>query len=145
MIGFLFQWDAFSIPELRNFLRILDKEEAEQREAVVRRYEAYRQRLQEALREHQVPTWSPAAPWWAGGVLPWHFPPDEAQSVFDWRGSADVWRDGGMTLSGRRSEWSDEWSSTSQTEEETLLHSSAHNQRFSQLCQTHPFFLRSSL
>ncbi|XP_040885974.1 ras association domain-containing protein 3 [Toxotes jaculatrix] len=44
-------WDAFSIPELRNFLRILDKEEEEQKEAVIRRYEAYRQRLQEALRE----------------------------------------------------------------------------------------------
>ncbi|XP_040031421.1 ras association domain family member 3 isoform X1 [Gasterosteus aculeatus] len=44
-------WDAFSIPELRNFLRILDKEEAEQREAVKRRYDAYRLRLQEALSE----------------------------------------------------------------------------------------------
>lgn len=44
-------WDAFSIPELRNFLRILDKEEDEQREAVVRRYDAYRQRLEEALKE----------------------------------------------------------------------------------------------
>ncbi|XP_029351375.1 ras association domain-containing protein 3 isoform X2 [Echeneis naucrates] len=45
------EWDAFSIPELHNFLRILDKEEQEQRDAVIRRYEAYRQRLQEALRE----------------------------------------------------------------------------------------------
>ncbi|XP_059182263.1 LOW QUALITY PROTEIN: ras association domain-containing protein 5 [Centropristis striata] len=44
-------WDAFSIPELRNFLRILDKEEDEQKVAVIRRYESYRQRLQEALRE----------------------------------------------------------------------------------------------
>ncbi|XP_028252944.1 ras association domain-containing protein 3 [Parambassis ranga] len=44
-------WDAFSIPELRNFLRILDKEEEEQKEAVIRRYNNYRQRLQEALRE----------------------------------------------------------------------------------------------
>lgn len=43
------QWDAFSIPELRNFLRILDKEEDEQREAVIRRYSRYRRRLQEAL------------------------------------------------------------------------------------------------
>uniref|UniRef100_A0A3B4UTB0 Ras association domain family member 3 n=1 Tax=Seriola dumerili TaxID=41447 RepID=A0A3B4UTB0_SERDU len=49
-------WDAFSIPELRNFLRILDKEEQEQREAVTRRYEAYRQRLQEALREVRGPS-----------------------------------------------------------------------------------------
>ncbi|XP_076020593.1 ras association domain family member 3 isoform X2 [Genypterus blacodes] len=44
-------WDAFSIPELCNFLRILEKEEHEQREALVRRYNRYRHRLQEALRE----------------------------------------------------------------------------------------------
>lgn len=50
------QWDAFSVPELRNFLRILDKEEDEQREAMVRRYEAYRHRLQEALRQHRAPS-----------------------------------------------------------------------------------------
>ncbi|XP_008289329.1 ras association domain-containing protein 1 [Stegastes partitus] len=49
-------WDAFSIPELRNFLRILDKEEDEQREAVIRRYDTYRQRLQEALREVRGPS-----------------------------------------------------------------------------------------
>ncbi|XP_061570086.1 ras association domain-containing protein 3 [Cololabis saira] len=49
-------WDAFSIPELRNFLRILDKEEEEQREAVVQRYETYRQRLQEAMREVRAPS-----------------------------------------------------------------------------------------
>ncbi|KAM7378506.1 hypothetical protein PAMA_013421 [Pampus argenteus] len=49
-------WDAFSIPELRNFLRILEKEEEEQREAVIRRYETYRQRLQEALREVRGPS-----------------------------------------------------------------------------------------
>lgn len=49
-------WDAFSIPELRNFLRILDKEEEEQREAVMRRYESYRQRLQEALRDARGPS-----------------------------------------------------------------------------------------
>ncbi|CAJ1054559.1 ras association domain-containing protein 1 isoform X1 [Xyrichtys novacula] len=49
-------WDAFSIPELRNFLRILDKEEEEQRDAVTRRYEAYRQRLQDALREVRGPS-----------------------------------------------------------------------------------------
>uniref|UniRef100_A0A8C6WU95 Ras association domain family member 3 n=1 Tax=Neogobius melanostomus TaxID=47308 RepID=A0A8C6WU95_9GOBI len=42
-------WDAFSIPELRNFLRILDKEEEEQKEAVLRRYNIYRQRLEQAL------------------------------------------------------------------------------------------------
>ncbi|KAM6986794.1 ras association domain-containing protein 3 isoform 2-T2 [Aplochiton taeniatus] len=42
-------WDAFSIPELRNFLRILQKEEEEQMSVVKRRYDSYRQRLQEAL------------------------------------------------------------------------------------------------
>ncbi|XP_071776705.1 ras association domain family member 3 isoform X2 [Centroberyx gerrardi] len=49
-------WDAFSIPELRNFLRILEKEEQEQMEAVTRRYDSYRQRLQEALREARGPS-----------------------------------------------------------------------------------------
>ncbi|XP_013873700.1 ras association domain-containing protein 3 [Austrofundulus limnaeus] len=48
-------WDAFSIPELRNFLQILKKEEAEQRETIIRRYESYRQRLQEALNELRGP------------------------------------------------------------------------------------------
>ncbi|XP_037616282.1 ras association domain-containing protein 1 isoform X1 [Sebastes umbrosus] len=49
-------WDAFSIPELRNFLRILDKEEDEQKVALNRRYEAYRRRLEEALREVRAPS-----------------------------------------------------------------------------------------
>ncbi|XP_037098714.1 ras association domain-containing protein 5 isoform X1 [Syngnathus acus] len=44
-------WDAFSVPELRNFLRILDKEEEEQKGALLRRYDVYRHRLKEALRE----------------------------------------------------------------------------------------------
>ncbi|RVE56532.1 hypothetical protein OJAV_G00222120 [Oryzias javanicus] len=48
-------WDAFSIPELRNFLLILDKEEQEQKEALVRRYKLYRNRLEEALRQHRGP------------------------------------------------------------------------------------------
>ncbi|CAL8322797.1 unnamed protein product [Lota lota] len=42
-------WDAFSIPELCNFLRFLEKEEKEQEEAIKRRYDNYRQKLQEAL------------------------------------------------------------------------------------------------
>ncbi|KAF7657532.1 hypothetical protein LDENG_00025600 [Lucifuga dentata] len=49
-------WDAFSIPELRNFLRILEKEEQEQMEAVLRRYNSYRQRLQAAMREVRGPS-----------------------------------------------------------------------------------------
>uniref|UniRef100_A0A3B3S9F4 Ras association domain family member 3 n=1 Tax=Paramormyrops kingsleyae TaxID=1676925 RepID=A0A3B3S9F4_9TELE len=43
-------WDAFSIPELHNFLRILDKEEEEQLQLLTRRYVTYRQKLEEALR-----------------------------------------------------------------------------------------------
>ncbi|XP_023808141.1 ras association domain-containing protein 3 isoform X2 [Oryzias latipes] len=47
-------WDAFSIPELRNFLLILDKEEQEQKDALIRRYTLYRKRLEEAIRQHRV-------------------------------------------------------------------------------------------
>uniref|UniRef100_A0A8C7YS23 Ras association domain family member 3 n=1 Tax=Oryzias sinensis TaxID=183150 RepID=A0A8C7YS23_9TELE len=48
------EWDAFSIPELRNFLLILDKEEQEQKDALIRRYTLYRNRLEEAIRQHRV-------------------------------------------------------------------------------------------
>ncbi|XP_050963793.1 ras association domain-containing protein 3 isoform X1 [Labeo rohita] len=43
-------WDAFSIPELQNFLRILDKEEQDQIGSITRRYNAYREKLEEAMR-----------------------------------------------------------------------------------------------
>ncbi|XP_036373830.1 ras association domain-containing protein 3 isoform X2 [Megalops cyprinoides] len=43
-------WDAFSIPELHNFLRILDKEEDDQVQILTKRYANYRQKLEEALR-----------------------------------------------------------------------------------------------
>lgn len=43
-------WDAFSIPELHNFLRILDKEEQEQLRAITHRYDTYKQKLEEALK-----------------------------------------------------------------------------------------------
>lgn len=49
-------WDAFSIPELRNFLRILDKEEEEQKEAVIRRFNKYRQKLELALQHVRAPS-----------------------------------------------------------------------------------------
>ncbi|XP_034019064.1 ras association domain-containing protein 3 [Thalassophryne amazonica] len=49
-------WDAFSIPELCNFLRILEKEEQEQTEAVIRRYNTYRRKLQEALLDIRGPS-----------------------------------------------------------------------------------------
>ena len=37
-----FQWDAFSLPELQNFLRILDKEEEEYMEQVKAKYRLLR-------------------------------------------------------------------------------------------------------
>ncbi|CAB1314703.1 unnamed protein product [Coregonus sp. 'balchen'] len=46
-------WHAFSIPELQNFLVILEKEEAERVRLVEKRFTAYRQSLQKALQEHQ--------------------------------------------------------------------------------------------
>ncbi|KAK1340950.1 hypothetical protein QTO34_017349 [Cnephaeus nilssonii] len=49
------EWEAFSLPELQNFLRILDKEEDEQLCNLKRRYTAYRQKLEAALSE----VWKP--------------------------------------------------------------------------------------
>uniref|UniRef100_A0A673VJI9 Ras association domain-containing protein 3 n=1 Tax=Suricata suricatta TaxID=37032 RepID=A0A673VJI9_SURSU len=49
------EWEAFSLPELQNFLRILDKEEDEQLQNLKRRYAAYRHKLEEALSE----VWKP--------------------------------------------------------------------------------------
>ncbi|KAM6947403.1 ras association domain-containing protein 5 [Lycodopsis pacificus] len=46
------EWHAFSVPELQNFLVILGKEEAERVRAVVQKYTAYRQKLQQALQQH---------------------------------------------------------------------------------------------
>ncbi|KAG5267815.1 hypothetical protein AALO_G00226080 [Alosa alosa] len=43
-------WDAFSIPELHNFLRILDKEEQDQLRVITHRYDTYKQKLEEALK-----------------------------------------------------------------------------------------------
>lgn len=52
---FLLQWEAFSFPELHNFLRILDKEEDEQLQILKRRYAAYREKLENALGEGWKP------------------------------------------------------------------------------------------
>lgn len=49
----LLQWDAFSIPELQNFLTILEKEEQDKIQQVQRKYSKFRQKLEEALRESQ--------------------------------------------------------------------------------------------
>ncbi|KAF2976680.1 hypothetical protein EK904_010929, partial [Melospiza melodia maxima] len=45
------EWDAFSIPELQNFLMILDKEEKDKIQQVHKKYERFKQRLQQTLKE----------------------------------------------------------------------------------------------
>ncbi|CAG5982536.1 unnamed protein product [Menidia menidia] len=45
------EWHAFSVPELQNFLVILDKEETERVRAVEQKYAIYRQKLQKALQQ----------------------------------------------------------------------------------------------
>uniref|UniRef100_A0A8C8VLK6 Ras association domain-containing protein 5 n=1 Tax=Pelusios castaneus TaxID=367368 RepID=A0A8C8VLK6_9SAUR len=45
------EWDAFSIPELQNFLMILDKEEKDKIQQVQKKYNIFKQRLQETLKE----------------------------------------------------------------------------------------------
>uniref|UniRef100_A0A8P4GN05 Ras association domain family member 5 n=1 Tax=Dicentrarchus labrax TaxID=13489 RepID=A0A8P4GN05_DICLA len=46
------EWHAFSVPELQNFLVILEKEESERVRAVEQKYALYRQKLQRALQQH---------------------------------------------------------------------------------------------
>lgn len=43
------QWHAFSMPELKNFLRILQREEEEHIKQIVQRYALARTRMQDAL------------------------------------------------------------------------------------------------
>ncbi|XP_054837705.1 ras association domain-containing protein 5 isoform X1 [Eublepharis macularius] len=45
------EWDAFSIPELQNFLVILEREEKDKIQQVQKKYDKFKQRLQEALKE----------------------------------------------------------------------------------------------
>ncbi|XP_072504118.1 ras association domain-containing protein 5 isoform X1 [Notamacropus eugenii] len=47
------EWDAFSIPELQNFLTILEKEEQDKILQVQRKYDKFKQRLEELLRDAQ--------------------------------------------------------------------------------------------
>lgn len=42
-------WDAFSMPELHNFLRILQREEEEHLHQILQKYSRCRQKIQEAL------------------------------------------------------------------------------------------------
>ncbi|XP_076124360.1 ras association domain-containing protein 1 [Alosa pseudoharengus] len=48
-------WDAFTMPELRNFLRILQREEEEHIRQIVRRYTLTRERMKEALTNITTP------------------------------------------------------------------------------------------
>lgn len=43
------QWDAFTMPELHNFLRILQREEEEHLRQILQKYSCCRQKIQEAL------------------------------------------------------------------------------------------------
>uniref|UniRef100_A0A8C5PJ32 Ras association domain family member 1 n=1 Tax=Leptobrachium leishanense TaxID=445787 RepID=A0A8C5PJ32_9ANUR len=45
-------WDAFSMPELQNFLRILQREEEEHMRQIIQRYNRCRQKMQEELASH---------------------------------------------------------------------------------------------
>uniref|UniRef100_A0A8C6T998 Ras association domain-containing protein 5 n=1 Tax=Neogobius melanostomus TaxID=47308 RepID=A0A8C6T998_9GOBI len=45
------EWHAFSVPELQNFLVILEKEEAERVRTVQQKYAVYRKKLQQALQQ----------------------------------------------------------------------------------------------
>ncbi|XP_070795898.1 ras association domain-containing protein 5 [Pituophis catenifer annectens] len=45
------EWDNFSIPELQNFLVILEREEKDKIQQVQKKYNRFKQRLQEALKE----------------------------------------------------------------------------------------------
>lgn len=50
------QWDAFSMPELQNFLRILQREEEEHIRQILQKYAHCRQKMQEALAT-RTPGW----------------------------------------------------------------------------------------
>ncbi|XP_078500700.1 ras association domain-containing protein 5 isoform X4 [Lissotriton helveticus] len=45
------EWDAFSIPELQNFLMILEREEKDKIKQVQKKFSSFKHKLQEALRE----------------------------------------------------------------------------------------------
>ena len=45
----MFQWEAFTLPELNNFLRILDREEEEYKKVVKKKYQVLGRKIQEAM------------------------------------------------------------------------------------------------
>ncbi|KAG1941123.1 ras association domain-containing protein 1 isoform X1 [Pimephales promelas] len=48
-------WDAFSFPELKNFLRILQREEEDHVRQIVRRYASARDKMKEAMKNFSTP------------------------------------------------------------------------------------------
>ncbi|XP_041112933.1 ras association domain-containing protein 3-like isoform X2 [Polyodon spathula] len=48
-------WDDFSVPELQNFVRILDKEESDHLRSLTRRYATYKLKLEEAMEGARKP------------------------------------------------------------------------------------------
>ena len=46
-------WEAFSLPELNTFLRILDHEEKEYEKEVCEKYKLYQQKLMEQITKHE--------------------------------------------------------------------------------------------
>lgn len=49
------QWDAFSLPELCNFLRILQREEEEHVRQIVKRYALARDTMKRAMAQTTTP------------------------------------------------------------------------------------------
>jgi Novel Ras effector 1 C-terminal SARAH (Sav/Rassf/Hpo) domain len=49
LISCVWQWEAFTYPELANFLRILDREEEEYKNVVRQKYKFLAHKIQEAL------------------------------------------------------------------------------------------------
>lgn len=58
IFGFFSQWDAFSFPELQNFLRILQREEEDYVRQIVRRYALARDKMKEAMKNFSTPGWN---------------------------------------------------------------------------------------
>ncbi|KAG9260689.1 ras association domain-containing protein 1-like isoform X1 [Astyanax mexicanus] len=48
-------WEAFSLPELKNFMRILQKEEEDHVRQIIRRYSLAREKMREALKHFSTP------------------------------------------------------------------------------------------
>ena len=51
MLFLYFQWDAFSLPELQNFMRVLDREENEYCSQLEYKYKVMRKIIQQRLKE----------------------------------------------------------------------------------------------